>query len=93
MTEQLAPCAGESESPCGTYAGYQRHLRRDEPSCQPCRDAAAAYQREWRSDPAHRRAHRSGTRARSRALWRLARLYPEVYRSLVADELSRERDR
>lgn len=32
--------------PCGTVAAYKRHQRRQEPPCQPCRDAWAAWQRE-----------------------------------------------
>jgi hypothetical protein len=30
---------------CGTVRGYSRHLRHGEESCQPCRDAVAAYHR------------------------------------------------
>lgn len=28
---------------CGEYAGFQRHRRRGEEACQPCRDANTAY--------------------------------------------------
>lgn len=28
---------------CGTYAGYQRHQRRGEETCEPCRTANADY--------------------------------------------------
>lgn len=31
---------------CGTLAGYSAHRARREPTCQECRDAKAAYQRE-----------------------------------------------
>jgi len=31
---------------CGTEGGYHAHWRRGETTCQPCRDAHAAYQRE-----------------------------------------------
>ena len=27
---------------CGTRAGYERHLKRNEPPCQPCRNAEVA---------------------------------------------------
>lgn len=33
---------------CGTVAGYQRHRRAGE-DCDDCRQANAAYQREWRA--------------------------------------------
>ncbi len=33
----------------GTRSGAQRHRNRDEPVCQPCLDADAAYQRAWRA--------------------------------------------
>lgn len=32
-------------APCGTYAAYQRHWKRGEDACRPCKDAAAAYVR------------------------------------------------
>lgn len=31
---------------CGTYAGYRQHHNHDAAPCRPCKDAAAAYQRE-----------------------------------------------
>lgn len=33
--------------PCGTRAAYRRHRRHGETPCQPCRDAAAAYKRNF----------------------------------------------
>lgn len=42
---------------CGTNAGYYRHHRRHEPTCQPCRDAHAAAE-------AARLAARTGVRPR-----------------------------
>lgn len=36
-------------APCGTDAGYQRHLRRKEPTCPPCRAAHVAKNTElWK---------------------------------------------
>ena len=32
---------------CGTYAGYRKHRRNGEPTCQPCRDAWAEGQRQY----------------------------------------------
>ena len=31
---------------CGEYKGYGAHKRRNEEACQPCKDAAAAYERK-----------------------------------------------
>ncbi len=35
---------------CGTIAGYTRHRINNEPYCQDCRDACAAYERQRRRD-------------------------------------------
>jgi hypothetical protein len=40
---------------CGTNRGYARHRRLGEPTCQPCRDAHAAWKAEKRSRLAARR--------------------------------------
>lgn len=32
--------------PCGTTAAYRRHLRHNEPPCQPCKDAWAEQARD-----------------------------------------------
>lgn len=44
MTAPQTSRPGEGLICCGTYAGYQRHRRRGEPTCAPCRDAATDYQ-------------------------------------------------
>lgn len=41
---------------CGTTAGYSRHLRLGEDTCQPCRDAKAAMARGRRGASARDRA-------------------------------------
>lgn len=33
--------------PCGTFAAAQRHLRHDEPLCDPCADATRAYKADY----------------------------------------------
>lgn len=33
--------------PCGTQAAYRRHRRAGEQACQPCKDAVAAYKRNF----------------------------------------------
>jgi hypothetical protein len=61
---------------CGTRAGYFRHYRAGEDTCQACRDAANAVN-------ADRNA------ARQRAWGRLAREFPDRWRELYAEELQR----
>lgn len=71
--------------PCGTKAAYQRHLDRDEPACDPCVAANAAYRRE----------HYDGTRERNRAYqkaWRLAEkrlkaMFPVEWRKVLRQEM------
>lgn len=75
----------------GTYAGYQRHRLDGESACTPCRDANRAYMRDFRArrpDVAER--ERAGSRASSRALWRLADMHRDEYDRLYADELRAE---
>ncbi len=38
-----------AEPVCGTYSGYQKHIRDKEPSCFPCKAARAEYTRNYRS--------------------------------------------
>lgn len=62
---------------CGTYGGYERHLRLSETPCGPCRKANNAEKR----DQGH-------SRARGRATLALAKL-PELadeYAQLVAEQ-------
>lgn len=67
--------------PCGTEAAYQRHRRRGEEPCEPCKQAA----REVRYP-------RSGIyqRARIRALGQLGREYRARYLELLDEELAYE---
>jgi hypothetical protein len=43
-------------APCGTFAGYQRHRRRDEPVCDACREAARLRSAQQRADRARHRS-------------------------------------
>ncbi len=74
----------------GTYAGAQQHRKEGKRPCKPCRLAYNAYQKEHRTDNQRTRAQ---SRARSRALWRLAEWHPEEFQRLYAAELSREASR
>jgi transcriptional regulator with XRE-family HTH domain len=71
---------------CGTTAGYSAHRKRKEPTCQPCRDAAAAY--EYRRTARAYLTHQplmvdvTGTRRRIRALARIGWSLHEVARRL-----------
>lgn len=49
--------------PCGTNAAYIRHVRRKEPTCQACRDAHAAYNREHEGGGRPRGEAKCGTQA------------------------------
>jgi len=37
-----------SEPVCGTYSGYQKHIRDKETPCYPCKAARAEYTRNYR---------------------------------------------
>lgn len=43
------PRAKKDHASCGTISGKRRHARIGEPSCDLCREAAVAYNREWRA--------------------------------------------
>lgn len=74
MPRGVASPPGPSLYPeCGTpgRAGTDRHRREGTPSCQPCRNSAAASARRYRSlrrRLGHRRIDATGTRRRLRAL-------------------------
>ena len=34
-------------APCGTIAGYQRHMKYRQEVCPPCREAISEYNIEW----------------------------------------------
>ena len=65
----------------GTYAGAQVHRRRGEKPCNPCLDAAADYQRDYRDLTASRNARRDRY-ARAYVLRALREQDPTLYRRL-----------
>jgi hypothetical protein len=72
---------------CGTYAGYQAHLRRGETTCGPCRKAAAGYSASLRAaSPARRAKDRWWKKTRQKALERLAAEHPARFLHLIDEE-------
>lgn len=41
---------------CGTRAGYNRHLKQGEPTCQPCKTAQLEGVQEWKRKKLERRS-------------------------------------
>ncbi|PFG16297.1 hypothetical protein ATK74_0831 [Propionicimonas paludicola] len=68
---------------CGTTGGYQKHRRDGTKTCKACRAAQTAYNQQWSaSSPTYKRNNRLMSRARSRALAKLAEQHPDEYRRL-----------
>jgi hypothetical protein len=75
---------------CGTDGGYQRHIRLREEPCEACRMARRDYMRDLRARSPHIRAgDQVDTKVKNRALWRLAREYPQRFNQLVDEERAR----
>lgn len=74
----------------GTYAGYQQHNRLSIPPCDDCRDALAAYQRDYRSRTGSRDVRRNA-HARAVVLTKIRELAPDLYTRLYR-EAAREWD-
>lgn len=68
----------------GTYAGYQKHNRLGTPPCDDCRDANAAYARQYRGETARRSARRNAY-ARQHVLTQVRLLAPDLYRRLYRE--------
>ena len=76
---------------CGTYAGYQAHLKRGEKACRECLGASAAWRRQYRAGRADVRAFDKWQRnTYHRALSALARAHPAEFYRLLAAERERE---
>jgi hypothetical protein len=70
--------------PCGTYAAYQRHKRKGEPSDDACREANRRYSAERRaSSPAARGYDRQYNQARAGALEELGRKHSAEFHRLL----------
>jgi hypothetical protein len=76
--------------PCGTSASYQRHRRRGEEPCGPCKAAIAEHSRDVRARNGIATDKRR-VKVRSRALTKLAHLHPDDFHRLLLDEYAAER--
>jgi hypothetical protein len=78
-----------SAEKCGTRTGYYLHRKVNEPACQPCKDAIAAYKREYLSrTPAVQAKQNAYTKAHDRALLRLKDAHPAEFARLLDEERS-----
>jgi len=68
----------------GTYAGALKHRYDGETPCQPCKDASAAYQREFRATRTDWRVREA---ARKRAMSKLAMLHHDDFDRLYGEEM------
>ena len=77
---------------CGTDAGFQRHYRRKEQACEPCRQARADKQkaRKLSASPSDREKSKALDRARTKALTRLSKKFPADYLELLTEEAEKE---
>lgn len=75
---------------CGTNGGYQRHLKRGEEPCEPCRVAKADWQRRYRSRTDQTEA-RLVQAARHRAHARLSAIHSGEFEALLIEEIRRGR--
>lgn len=74
-------------APCGTFGGYQRHIKAKEPACDGCAEASRKYMAEYRrKNPDRHAKDLEGLRAVNRATSRLVDLHRDEWRSLVAEE-------
>ena len=65
VTMDVLRCEVDAE-PCRGSVGYNRHRRRGEKACEPCREAVNQQQRQRLADPAYREAVNQQQRERRR---------------------------
>lgn len=63
----LAACGLKMPPPCGTVAGYMRHVKVGPVPCQPCQSAFAEARTAWVSKPRRKQPIKHGTTAGARA--------------------------
>jgi hypothetical protein len=77
-----------TQAACGTYLGYLRHRRGQEPACTPCLRAHAEYDgARLDRKPGARAEKYARLAARSRARVRLKHEYPDRYEALREEQL------
>jgi len=74
----------------GTYAGWSRHKREGTEPCADCKQAKAAYQKDWRARGGDAvRTERRRQQASEKARRALAHLYPADYQRLYSAEIAK----
>ncbi len=77
-------------APCGTYGGYQRHVKAGETACEECLDASRRYMAERRRNrPDEYAKDLAGLKATNRATKRLVDRHRDEWKALVAEEKAR----
>jgi hypothetical protein len=75
----------------GTQLGYQKHIKRQEEACTPCKEAHAADQRQYKnSDKPGAVRDRARQRAIARSYVRLRNLFPIEFEAIYQDEKKKE---
>lgn len=72
----------------GTKRGYDQHRRRGEEPCEECRQGTAEAARARRLTSGDADETKLRNKARQRALYELARMYPVEYHVLFNDNLA-----
>ena len=70
---------------CGTRAGYIQHVRHDDSSCEPCREANSAYMRRYRRRPARQAYDRDQREAWNRATAMLRERHRDEFDAIYAE--------
>lgn len=77
-----------------THAASQKCYRRPEGRCSACKRVSREYMAQYRKNhPEYVNRNGDLVNARGRAAWRLTRMYPDVFRALVAEELAKSDER
>ncbi|WP_018296482.1 HNH endonuclease [Corynebacterium lubricantis] len=78
----------------GTRQGYDKHIREKTPTCQPCKDAQAAYMREKRkNNPEQNKKQRERERTRNNERYQEYKANPEQHERLKRNWQKKNRTR